>query len=94
MPSFWTTHDLYCFVNILCAAGDLKAGRVPENFSTLLLEKYRNYEDSEDHKNAFRYFATRILPAVNTGVTTGLTNASTVNLCQTASVTLTKHLAC
>jgi len=60
---------LFCFVDILCAAGDLKAGRVPENFSTLLLEKYRNYEDSEDRMNAFRYFATRILPAVNTGLT-------------------------
>jgi hypothetical protein len=38
---------------------------VPQNFSTLLLEKYRIYGNSLTHKNAFRYFATRILPAVN-----------------------------
>ena len=42
---------------------------VPGNFSTLLLERYRNYGDSEDHKNAFRYFATRILQAVNASQT-------------------------
>jgi hypothetical protein len=42
---------------------------VPEDFSTLLLEKYRNYGDSLNHRNAFRYFATRILPAVNASQT-------------------------
>jgi hypothetical protein len=42
---------------------------VPQDFSKLLLEKYRNYADSGNHKNAFRYFATRILPAVNAGMT-------------------------
>jgi hypothetical protein len=38
---------------------------VPENFSKLLLERYRNYGDSEIHKRVFQYFVTRILPAVN-----------------------------
>jgi hypothetical protein len=38
---------------------------VPEKYSKLLLERYRNYGNSEMHKNAFHYFATRILPAVN-----------------------------
>jgi hypothetical protein len=42
---------------------------VPENFSTLLLKDYRNYGDSVEHKNAFQYFAKRILPAVNTSHT-------------------------
>jgi hypothetical protein len=42
------------------------SNRVPDNFSTLLLETYRNYGNSEKHKTAFQYFATRILPAVNT----------------------------
>ena len=46
-----------------------RAGRESENFSTLLLEKYRDYGDSKDHKNAFRYFATRIPPAVNASQT-------------------------
>jgi hypothetical protein len=42
---------------------------VPPNFSTLLLENYRNYGASVQHKTAFQYFAGRILPAVNTSVT-------------------------
>jgi DNA primase len=42
---------------------------VPESFSRLLLERYRDYGDSEEHKNSFRYFATRILPAVNASQT-------------------------
>jgi hypothetical protein len=42
---------------------------VPKSFSKLLLEKYRDYGDSEEHRNAFRYFATRILPAVNASQT-------------------------
>jgi hypothetical protein len=42
---------------------------MPPNFSTLLLEKYRNYGESVQHKTAFQYFAGRILPAVNTNVT-------------------------
>ena len=49
--------------------GDLRNGLVPEDFGKLLLEKYRNYGSSETHKNVFRYFATRILPAVNAGIT-------------------------
>ena len=49
--------------------GDLKKDCVPQNFSKLLLEKYREYGGSEDHKKAFQYFATRILPAVNAGIT-------------------------
>ena len=49
--------------------GDLKNDRVPQDFSKLLLEKYREYRESEDHKRAFQYFATRILPAVNAGIT-------------------------
>jgi hypothetical protein len=57
-----------CFYNFV-PSGDLKQGCVPQDFSKLLLEKYREYEDSEDHNNAFRYFATRILPAVNAGLT-------------------------
>jgi hypothetical protein len=48
---------------------DLKKDRVPKDFSKLLLEKYREYGESEAHKEAFRYFATRILPAVNAGLT-------------------------
>jgi hypothetical protein len=48
---------------------DLKKDRVPKDFSKLLLEKHREYGESEAHKEAFRYFATRILPAVNAGVT-------------------------
>ena len=48
---------------------DLKKDQVPKDFSKLLLEKYRDYGESEAHKEAFRYFATRILPAVNAGVT-------------------------
>jgi len=51
------------------ATGDLNGDRVPESFSKLLLERYRDYGDSEGHKNAFRYFATRILPAVNASQT-------------------------
>lgn len=51
------------------ASGDLREGSVPKDFGRLLMEKYRNYEDSDNHKNAFRYFATRILPAVNAGIT-------------------------
>jgi hypothetical protein len=42
---------------------------VHEHFSKLLLEKHRNYEESEDHKKAFRCFATRILPVVNASQT-------------------------
>jgi hypothetical protein len=45
------------------------SNRVPDNFSTLLLETYRNYGNSEKHKTAFQYFATRILPAVNASLT-------------------------
>jgi hypothetical protein len=42
---------------------------VPPNFSTLLLEKYRNYGESVQHRTAFQYFVGQILPAVNTSVT-------------------------
>lgn len=49
----------------MLTADDLKTETVPEQFSKLLLETYRNYGDSERHRSAFRYFATRILPAVN-----------------------------
>ena len=49
--------------------GDLRNGRVPEDFGKLLLERYRNYDNSRNHKDVFRYFATRILPAVNAGLT-------------------------
>jgi len=47
----------------------MKDNSVPEDFSKFLLEKYRDYGNSENHKNAFRYFATRILPAVNASLT-------------------------
>jgi hypothetical protein len=42
---------------------------VPTGFSQLLLEKHRDHGNSEKHKNAFQHFATRILPAVNAGLT-------------------------
>jgi hypothetical protein len=52
---------------LLCSgsSGDLKEDRVPEDFSKLLLETHRDYDNSETHKNAFQQFATQILPAVN-----------------------------
>jgi hypothetical protein len=53
----------------VCDTGDLNGNRAPESFSKLLLERHRDYGDSEDHKNAFRCFATRILPAVNASQT-------------------------
>ena len=56
---------MYC----LGLTGDLKKDRVPEDFRNLLLEKYREYGKSKEHERAFRYFATRILPAVNAGIT-------------------------
>jgi hypothetical protein len=53
----------------LVIQGDLRNGRAPEDFGKLLVEKHRNYGDSETHRNVFRHFATRILPAVNAGLT-------------------------
>ena len=41
---------------------------MPEDFGKLLVEKCRNHGDSETHRNVFRCFATRILPAVNAGL--------------------------
>ena len=49
--------------------GNQRAGRVPENFSKLLLEKRQNCRDSEDHKKAFRNFARRMLQAANASQT-------------------------
>ena len=49
--------------------GDLKKDRVPQDFSKLLLEKYREYGGSEDHKKILQYFASRILLEVNAGIT-------------------------
>jgi hypothetical protein len=53
----------------VCDTGDLNGNRAPESFSKLLLERCRDCGDSEDHKNAFLHFATRILPAVNASQT-------------------------
>jgi hypothetical protein len=58
-----------CLFNSVASAGDLlREGRVPQDFSKLL-EKCRNCDKSENHRDAFRCFATRILPAVNAGLT-------------------------
>jgi hypothetical protein len=51
------------------SSGGGKAGNAHGNFSKLLLEKYINYGNSESHKNAFQYFASIILPAVNASIT-------------------------
>jgi hypothetical protein len=67
MPLF-TNKSIYCLL-FNGVSGDLKEDRVPEEFSKLLLEKYRNYGSSRTHREAFRYFATRILPAVNSSHT-------------------------
>ena len=39
---------------------------MPANFKKLLEDKFRDYGESETHRQAYVYFATRILPAVNT----------------------------
>jgi hypothetical protein len=67
MPLF--PNDQICFLLYNQSTGDLKSNRVPDDFSNLLLERYRNYGNSEKHKTAFQYFATRILPAVNASLT-------------------------
>jgi hypothetical protein len=69
MPICSLTHHGFACYYVLVIQGDLRNGDVPEDFSKLLLEKYRNYGDSDTHRNVFRYFATRILPAVNAGLT-------------------------
>jgi hypothetical protein len=67
MPLF-TDHPI-SFLFSAGSSGDLNSERVPEDFSALLLETHRNCGNSERHETAFRHFATRILPAVNAGLT-------------------------
>jgi hypothetical protein len=47
----------------------MRDNKVPLHFGKRLLEKYRGYGESEEHKQSFRYFASRILPAVNASYT-------------------------
>jgi hypothetical protein len=42
---------------------------VPMNFATLILDKYRDFGTSKDHRDAFVYFTNRILPSVNASIT-------------------------
>ena len=51
--------EQWAMSNAVCSPVTSFGGRVHANFSTLLLEKYQNYGDSEDHKNAFWYFVSK-----------------------------------
>jgi hypothetical protein len=42
---------------------------VPKNFANLILEKYHGCRISDDHHDAFLYFANRIFPSVNASYT-------------------------
>ena len=58
---------LLCDIGLLTE--DLAADKVPDNFKHLLEEKFRDYGYSNAHRLAYVYFATRILPAVNSSST-------------------------
>ena len=68
--SFWRDHYQLPLTNVatlvLLLTDDLTANKVPANFKKLLGDKFRDYGESETHRQAYVYFATRISPAVNT----------------------------